>query len=196
MTSNQTSSAARHAWIEAATAALRGKFAGLGYTVPGKIRVSIGFPKGGKGGNKTIGQCWGAEASADGYNEIFVSPVLSEGERIFGVLAHELVHAIVGLEAGHKSPFKACAEKVGLTGKMTATTETDAFNLWARGEINRIGEYPAGAMAISSRPKQTTRLLKCVCDDCGYTARVAAKWVAEGTPICPADGVPMSCDAV
>lgn len=43
----------------------------------------------------------------------------------------------------------------------------------------------------SSRPpKQTTRLIKCVCpaDDCGYTVRVTQKWLDVGAPHCPNHG--------
>jgi hypothetical protein len=191
------SSYARHDWIEKATAALRTRFAELAYTVPAEVRVSIGFPKGSGSGNSTkIGQCWAPAASADSYSEIFVSPELNDGARIMGVLAHELVHATVGCEAGHKAPFKRCAETIGLTGKMTATTETTEFNAWATTVMARIGAYPAGGMITGGRKKQSTRLLKCECTDCGYTARVSAKWVAEGTPICPIDDLPMHCDAL
>jgi len=192
-----TTSAARHAWIEKATAALRNLFVRHGYTVPAEVRVSIGFPKGAGSGNAAkIGQCWAPAASTDRYSEIFVSPELNDGARIMGVLAHELVHATVGCEAGHKAPFKRCAEAIGLTGKMTATTETTEFNEWARGVMATIGQYPAGGLITATRKKQTTRLLKCECTDCGYTARVSAKWVAEGTPICPIDDLPMSCEAL
>ena len=36
---------------------------------------------------------------------------------------------------------------------------------------------------------QGTRLLKCECAVCGYTARTTAKWLnGPGAPICPEDG--------
>lgn len=42
----------------------------------------------------------------------------------------------------------------------------------------------------SSRPKkQTTRLLKVICKECGYPARVTKKWIDEvGAPHCPQHG--------
>lgn len=190
-----TTSAARHAWIEKATVALRRRFAGLGYTVPQQLRVSIGFPKGTRGGNHLLGQCWGTKASTDGHHELFISPELTDDARLMDVLAHELVHAVVGVEAGHKAPFKKCAEAIGLTGKMTATTASEEFNVWARGEIRKIGPYPAGGLRVGAETKkQSTRLLKCQCGVCGYTARVTAKWLDLGTPICPQDEVEMICD--
>jgi hypothetical protein len=64
---------------------------------------------------------------------------------------------------------------VGLTGKMTATIETDEFNAWAATVIERIGKYPAGAMTTMSRKEQTTRLLNGECGTCGYTVRITKK---------------------
>lgn len=194
-------SIARQKWLCAAMDALKGRFESAGYTVPETIRVSIGFPKGGSGGDKTIGQCWAAEASGDEYNEMFISPELGgkeAGPRIIGVIAHEMVHAVVGLKAGHKKPFRRCAEAIGLTGKMTATTESREFTAWAINLIvDKIGEYPAGAMTLVGRKKQSTRLLKCQCETCGYLVRVTRKWVEEaGEPICPTDQISMTCDAI
>ncbi len=37
------------------------------------------------------------------------------------VLLHEMIHAAVGIDAGHKGPFKRAAIAVGLAGPMTAT---------------------------------------------------------------------------
>jgi hypothetical protein len=190
-------SAARHAWIESATAALRERFAEIGHAVPAKVRVSIGWPKGSHGKGRAIGQCWSSEASSDAHHEIFVSPELRDSVKIFGVLAHELAHAIVGTKAGHKAPFKRVAEAVGLVGRMTATEESVAFIAWSQGHIAKLGKYPAGALALNMRKKQSTRLLKCECEGCGYTVRITRKWLdAGGSPICPTDQEPMACDAI
>jgi hypothetical protein len=43
-----------------------------------------------------------------------------------------------------------------------------------------------------TRKKQGTRLIKCECPECGYIARVTAKWLDEaGAPICPTDQISM-----
>jgi len=42
---------------------------------------------------------------------------------------------------------------------------------------SHVCEHRAGA-------KQTTRLVKCVCPDCGYTIRVTRKWLDTGLPYC------------
>lgn len=36
--------------------------------------------------------------------------------------------------------------------------------------------------------KQTTRLIKCVCGECGYTVRTTQKWLDVGAPHCPEHG--------
>jgi hypothetical protein len=196
-----TPSMARQAWLDGALAALRERFIECGYTCPDSVRVSCGFPKGSTGRDKTIGQCWAAEASGDAHNEIFISPELGGAEmgpRIMGVVCHEMVHATVGLSAKHRGPFKRCAVAVGLCGKMTATEETAEFTAWAINVITeQLGEYPAAAMSIHGIKKQATRLLKCVCPECDYPVRVTRKWVEQsGTPICPTDMVSMTCDEV
>jgi hypothetical protein len=39
-------------------------------------------------------------------------------------------------------------------------------------------------------PKQTTRLIKCECAECGYLARVTRLWLdTKGAPQCPEHGV-------
>lgn len=39
---------------------------------------------------------------------------------------------------------------------------------------------------------QTTRMLKCVCGKCGYTARTTRKWIdLKGAPLCPCAGEAM-----
>lgn len=198
MNAAATPSMTRQTWLEAALVELRARFVAKGYKPPANVRISIGWPRGSHGKGRAIGQCWALEASSDKHAEIFISPELGGAPaavRIIGVLAHELVHATVGTAAGHKGPFKQCALAVGLEGKMTATTESKDFVVWAEKVVEKIGQYPAGRLSESSRKKQTTRLIKCECGQCGYTARVTKKWIAaSGAPICPADGVEMECD--
>lgn len=197
-----TPSMARQVWLEAALTALRKHFIMAGYTCPDAVRVSCGFPKGSTGraqNSKTIGQCWATDASGDKHNEIFISPELGGkhmGKRIMGVIAHEMVHATVGLKAKHRGPFKKCAVAIGLCGKMTATEETPEFNAFAAMVIAKIGNYPAGALSMSGVKKQTTRLLKCLCPECDYPVRVTKKWIEKaGAPFCPTDQVQMVCDS-
>jgi hypothetical protein len=182
-----TPSLERQQWLELAVEALREKFASAGYSVPEKIRVSIGWPKRAASCG-AIGECWSVKASSDRHAELFISPQLTDGARIVDVLAHELVHATVGTDAGHGKLFKQCALKIGLVGPMRATTAGAEFVGWAEALFKRIGPYPAGF--LTDTPKQGTRLIKCECANCGYNVRITRKWLTlAGPPICPTDKV-------
>jgi hypothetical protein len=125
-------------------------------------------------------------ASTDGHFEVFISPRLTDSVTILGVLIHELIHAAVGTKAKHGKLFKQPAVAVGLEGKMTATTVGEALRETFKQWIAEHGDYPAGGLNLNERKKQTTRMLKCDCELCGYTVRTAAKWLAEyGPPLCP-----------
>jgi hypothetical protein len=180
-----TPSLERAQWLEQAVEALRTKFAEVGYSIPERIRVSIGWPKrAGRCGR--IGECWSTSASSDQHAELFISPQPTDASNILVTLAHELSHATVGTDAGHGALFKRCALKIGLQGPMRHTTALPEFTAWGQALIERIGAYPAGF--LTDTPKQGTRMLKCECPTCGYLARVSQKWLAcAGPPICPTD---------
>jgi hypothetical protein len=185
----------RQKWLEQLVTDLRPWFKKAGYEIPANVRVSIGWPRGSHGRGKAIGQCWDALASTDKHHEVFVSPALLDSGTIIGVMAHELVHATVGTKAGHKGPFKTVALAVGLEGKMTATTSGAALVSWSKDFVREHGKYPGGALNDATRKKQGTRLIKCECPECGYVARVTAKWLdSAGAPICPTDQISMGGD--
>src|SRR3546814_16584995 len=79
-------------------------FAALAAPMPARIRVAIGLTSSGRKG-KAIGECWDNRLSADGHFEIFIRPDLAHAPdampaHIAAILAHELVHAAVGIPAG------------------------------------------------------------------------------------------------
>ena len=152
--------------------------------------------KGAGARNKTLGQCFSPTSSQDNTHEIIVGMSLSDPERVSDVLAHELTHAAVGVDAGHKGAFRAVAKAIGLEGKMTATTGGDAFKRSVTPMLAEVGEYPHATLDYSSVKKQSTRMIKCVCMECGYTVRVTRKWLAiGGEPICPTDQINMDMEA-
>jgi len=181
----------REEWLQTVAQGMAPWFAELGYEMP-RIRMAVGFPStGGKG--KRIGECWDARASADQTFEILIRPDLSDPIEVAAVLVHELAHAVVGLECGHKGRFAVAAKWCGLEGKMTATTPGEKFKRNVEGILQAAGPLPHARLslaALSSGPKkQKTRLLKAECDTCGYVVRVTHKWVAEvGAPHCPVHG--------
>lgn len=189
----------REQWLQAASEVLaHDRFAPF-YEVPA-VRVSTGWPSGTKrnGTGKTIGQCWYGHAAADGVAQLFISPLLKDDVDVAATLAHELVHATVGPDAKHGKVFKKCALAIGLEGKMTATYAGPEFTEWVRARlVKAIGPYPHAQLNPALGPKkQTTRMLKCQCKDCGYVARTTAKWIADvGAPLCACNNEPMEVAA-
>jgi hypothetical protein len=155
---------------------------------PDSWRVSVGFPKGSRGGAQhAIGQCFPSEMSATKTREMFISPTLkAEGPGgAVATLAHELIHAALPPTVGHKAAFKTIAVAIGLTGKMTATVGGEALvneiNVW----IRKLGEYPHGVLTPAANAKKPgSRLLKLECPGCGYVLRTTAKWLLMGVPTC------------
>jgi hypothetical protein len=163
-----------------------------------KYRVSVGFPKGSRGGKcgESIGQCWSPKASADKVHEIFISPKLDAFKAV-EVLIHEHIHASAGIEAGHKGEFKRLALAVGLTGKMTSTSAGPELEAKVKAFLAKFEAYPHGVMKVdknASRPG--SRLVKCQCQTCGYTVRTTAKWLMIGAPLCPCNGDEMQIEEV
>lgn len=156
-----------------------------------KYRVSCSWPsRGGTGAaKKIIGQCFAPSASSDNTTEIFISPSLDDDMEVAGTLAHEMVHAVVGIPAGHGKAFRKLALQIGLTGKMTSTTEGPEFKKALAPILAELGKYPHAQLNVRGQlKKQGTRLIKAECT-CGYTVRITRKWLNElGAPHCPAHG--------
>jgi hypothetical protein len=192
----------REEWLNMASAyAIRHIESSAKVSLQTAVRFSCGFPGGRGAGNKTIGQCWPTELSADQTAEIFISPVLSDGLQVLAVMVHELVHAIVGCQRGHKAPFAKVAKASGLEGKMTSTVASMGLLVTMGGWLEALGAYPHAALSTAGRKKQSTRLLKAYCahtgaaDDKPYTVRITQKWVTElGAPLCPCHNRSMHVD--
>jgi hypothetical protein len=179
----------REPWLHAVAERLRPIFSSHAAIIPVKIRFTCGFPstRAFAVSRQRVGECWSVEASADGHIEIMISPVLDEPMRVAGVLAHELVHATG--RHGHGKPFAQLARAIGLEGRMTATTEGEAFKQAVAPILEVVGPYPHAELSRAMRPKQGTRLLKLQCPICPYTVRIARKWLDEvGPPACPSHG--------
>lgn len=169
----------RETWLLKSLVPLTVLFTQKGYGVP-EVRVSIGFPSRSALGKRTqrIGECWSPTAASDGVHHILLSPVLVDSAnptRILDVLVHEMVHAVVGLDAKHGQVFKKCATDVGLTGKMTATVATPALTASLQTVIDNIGTCPGGGLNPHAleREKQTTRMRKYQCPECEQIIRAA-----------------------
>ncbi len=193
----------RQEWIETAVVMFRQHFAANWWNVPDNIRVSIGYPVGVKDGKRKLGQCIHCLFSSDSHSEIFLSPDYTDTNEILETIAHEMIHATVekqdhkqGIDkpVGHKGKFAACALAIGFKGPMTSTPSDVKMVEFIKTIVAKIGEFPAGRLNLTKRKKKATYLLKCECQQCGYVARVTAKWLNQsGEPICPTDQEPMIC---
>ena len=192
----------REAWLKAAESKMipwiqeERNSDGKPYTYPNTTRISCGFPKSRRGGkgNHAIGQCWTDKASGDSHTEMFICPTQSDAARVCDILLHEMVHATVGVQAGHKKPFGHLARALGMDGKLTATVAGPILKERIDDMLKTLPPYPHAELKDKqTTPKQATALLKVECDDCGYIARVTAKWInTVGTPVCQCSGNPMT----
>lgn len=165
----------REAWLNEAVAELGELFkTEAGVSVP-PVAVSCGFPSKSALSRKSkrVGECWDGSCAADNRPQIFVTPLYADRVEVLGVLVHEMVHAAVGCAVGHKGSFKKVAVKMGLEGKMTATTVGPALKECLNALADKLGDYPHSALVASTKDKkQTTRLRKYICQ-CGVIVRVA-----------------------
>lgn len=184
----------REDWLLAAIEALRPLAKARGYTIPEKVRASCGFPLGKR---KAIGQCWPHVSSKDGTFETFISPLIADTSRVLDILVHEVGHATVGLDQNHGSAFGKFCRAFHLVGPWKATTAGPDFATQVLAPVmTALGgvKYPHASMlaATAGEKKQSTRMLKCVCAECGYTARTTAKWLdTVGAPLCACNSEPM-----
>lgn len=184
----------REAWLVALGEALAAQFE---WTLP-KLRVSVGFTSSGLRSNR-IGECWAAQADSENHCQIFVHPRLIDPMTVAGVVAHELIHAIIGVKAQHGPEFRKVAVGIGLSGKMTATVPGPEFILAVEPILFNLGPFPHGSLSggaeESSKPKkQTTRMIKLshigTDDDpgCGFIGRTSQKWIdvadEQGSTLC------------
>lgn len=177
--------ATREEWLNDAADAIRGLFDEQSAPDYPKLRLSCGWPKGGRG--KTIGQAWHPDSSGDSTVEIFISPALEKPGEVLETLVHELVHAVVGNDAGHRGPFKKLATGLGLEGKMTATHAGETLAATLESFLDFLGEYPHAELSKKTVTKQNTRMLKISCpnENCKFICRTTQKWLDEvGTPTC------------
>jgi hypothetical protein len=171
------------------------------------VRVSCGWPYGTRAASKRkVGQCWDRSASKDGVAQIFISPAIDETMQAIGILAHELVHATVGVSEGHGGDFATLAKAVQMEGKMPECRPNDQFRLFIENNIvSRLGAYPHAAINIddenrekvTGEKKDGTRMVKCHCPVSGYTCRTTRKWLDQfGPPISPKTRKPMETDII
>lgn len=135
----------RETWLNNLAALMSPAFEELGAPLPA-FRVAVGFPSNGiKSG--AIGECWDAKASGDNTFEIYVRPDKADPAEVAFVLAHELVHAAVGLKHGHKGEFARVALALGFPRPLTnAAPPTPALQAWFDEILPQVGPMPHAAL--------------------------------------------------
>lgn len=160
---------------------------------PFQVQIAAGWPSSRalSRKNRRIGECWAVNACIDEKtSHIFISPVCADAHKALECLAHELVHAVVGTDQGHKGEFKRVAHAIGLEGRLTSTHAGEALSEKLNEIVVVLGDYPHAPIKseYSNPKKQSTRMLKAKCSKCGYTIRSTARWFALGLPTCCCGG--------
>jgi len=158
-----------------------------GVDLPADCKVSVGFPGGGSA-RKRIGECWPRVRSSLKVNEIFLNPSMTKVETLVDTLVHESIHAADDCASGHKGFFMRTAKAVGLEGKMTSTHAGPELAKWIAATIAKMPPFDYGSLNLDNRKKQTTRMVKVECLDCGYVVRTTQKWIDVGLPTCCCGG--------
>lgn len=180
----------REQWLIAAIDLLAREFFNEGIDLPEKLSISCGFPHG-QGSGKAIGQCWSPMVAAEGTTHMFISPKLIDNVEVIQVTLHEMIHAAVGLECGHRGAFRKMAKSFGMAGKMTATFAEAGSELEQRLIVisDRLGAYPHDPMNPQTGRKKDRKRgwirLKSI-NDPKFTVQISEKTIEElGFPFDP-----------
>lgn len=187
--------ATRESWLIEAVKHLALWFEDLEDATLPPIQVSVGVQP----GANTLATCFKPAEDPEDENyaaNIFVTPALDPEEptRLLDILLHEMVHAANHYAGtnGHGKEFGALARPLGLTGKMTATVASEELKERLEPIAETLGPFPhkvlnpfAMGLGPSGKPKQKARMLKCACESCNYTVRLARKWIEVAIPVCP-----------
>ncbi len=158
----------REIWLNNLIDEFRAPFTQRQRDLPDRIWISVGEPPTRE--RTHIGRCYYGPQSQDGNCHIFIAASLIDPIRVSGTVAHELTH-VVTPSAGHGKEFRRLATSLGLEGPMRATTEGPGFVRLVTPILDRLGPYPHAQLTTSSKKRDGTRMLKCQCALCGYSAR-------------------------
>lgn len=178
----------REEWLQAATTELRTVlFSRTDLSVP-EVRIGVGWPSGGMR-TRTGGQTWARAASADGINEITVRVDIHDAVDVLSILGHELIHAALDCKGGHGKMFQRAFFSMGYVNDPKASVPGAALRTEYALLAQSLGDYPSadGLALAAKKKKQTTRMIKCECPQCGFVFRTTQKWVdaRAGLLYCP-----------
>jgi hypothetical protein len=202
----------REDWLRRAIEEIRPIFEQIGYKLPEKLYVSVGFGSGGGRyeSKNVLGVCWTSGCSADGGNHIFISPTIGDTAMAVVVLMHELAHAVNDNRDGHRGEFRDIVSKLGFEAPFTELHVDISLTATAMEIAAVLGEYPHavldptpvrapvpaptgedGPVIVLPRPTsgpkvQENRWVSLRCPVEGHTApvRMSRTRAAEGAPLC------------
>lgn len=189
----------REEWLMAAKDFLQARIF-RAWEFPDNIKVSCG-----PCGKKAIGLCYSKKCSELGYIEIFISPNENEELRILDILAHELIHAILGVDKKHGPKFGKIAEEIGLLEPWKATTASTELKEELKLFVSDLGKYPHAKMITikkeekdSKEKEQKAKMYICKGTKENsheeWKCLVKKKFIDIAEPICPICGCSMVWD--
>mgnify|MGYP003629696233 CR=1 FL=1 len=127
--------------------------------------------------SKRLGECYIREVSADSNNEIQITMACDDSLKIAETITHELIHAADNCQSGHKNWFAFCARKVGLIGKLTATSAGPELAAQLNEYITLLGPIPHAKMTLTPRGKgRNNSKIHC---PCGFKANLSNTWASQ-----------------
>jgi hypothetical protein len=182
----------REEWLNKAALLLKPALHRVGATVPDRVRFSLSMMR----KRRTVGLCFDPSVSGDASWEILIKLDREDALDVLAILAHELIHASLGVRLGHGSRFRGVAVALGLVGPMRATLPGPSFKVLAAPLLLALGSFPHRALNVDEHPlerKQRARQLPLFCPTCKlriWTTRsaMAAVDLAGMSWLCPIDG--------
>ena len=150
------------------------------------------------------GEAFANEPEGGGKAQIIMSGVHTDPFEIAVTVCHELLHIECG-DVGHGGTFRTKSLALGVDDPKYWADQSDEFKAWIEDLISDAGpmpirpSLPGGKPKVartklpkpdateseepegisSAPPKQSTRMLKLECGECGFICRTTAKWVRD-----------------
>lgn len=152
----------RESWLNRAVEVFRPRFTEIGFPLPEKLRIAVGFgPTGArKESAKILGVTLASVCTKDMVNEIWISPEDADTASMLATVIHELAHAATDCNfgildkkgnwvGGHGGDFPEIVTRLGLTGPMTATSAGQELAWELLIIAASLGEYPGSQVDLA-----------------------------------------------
>lgn len=155
-----------------------------------KVAYMRSFPPAVRNPETVAGFCMARKCSDAGKNEISVSPFVADSETALATLAHELIHAVLDNQDGHKGRFLKVARYIGFESPVDELHASQALTDTLQPYHDYLGDIPADKLTLADtrvKKKQTNRQLKCECTECGFTFRASKTQLTRlhAESVCP-----------